>query len=298
MFIKSTSLIIPTKDRIISLKKFFFSIQNYISGFDEILVIDSSKKLIHDELNNYFKNYKNIKIFKSKPSSSIQRNIGIKKSNKINKFIMFCDDDILLEENSIENMDKFIYKNSKSIGYGFNLVEKKNLNFLEKIKRNNFFIKNQLYDLEPGIVCQNGWHTKLVNVEKDCNTMWLSTQACVYKSNFLNNISFDETLGTYSYLEDLFFSYELKKRGNLTLCSDAKYQHPNNIDRKDLKFGIKEVINRHKFVKKYNLDLYKFYITFLLKVLLIIGKIFILRLDLFPKLIGNIIGLILCIVKR
>ena len=298
MFIKSTSLIIPTKERVSSLKKLFFSIKDYISEFNEILIIDSSEKFTHESLIRNFKLYKNLKIFKSDPSSSVQRNIGMKNRNKNNKFIMFCDDDIVFEQNSIKIIDKFISNNLKSIGYGFNLIEKDKSDFLEKIKKNKFFIKNKLYDLEPGIVCQNGWHTKLVNVKKDCNTMWLSTQACVYQSSLLQNILFDETLGKYSYLEDLFFSYELHKRGSLSLCHEAKYFHLNNIDRKNIKFGIKEVVNRHKFVKKNNLVSYKFYITILLKILLNLVKVLTLRLNLLPKLIGNLIGLILCTIRR
>ena len=64
-----------------------------------------------------FSNFKNIKVFKSNPSISIQRNLGIKNYNKRNKFIMFCDDDILFEKNAIKNMDKFISQNPRSIGF-------------------------------------------------------------------------------------------------------------------------------------------------------------------------------------
>ena len=131
MFIKSTSLIIPTKERVSSLKKLFFSIKDYISEFDEILIIDSSEKFIHESLIEDFKLYKNLKIFKSEPSSSIQRNIGIKKSNKNNKFIMFCDDDIIFEKNSIEFMNRHIEKFSNHAGYGFNLIEPQKTNFFD-----------------------------------------------------------------------------------------------------------------------------------------------------------------------
>ena len=54
-------------------------------------------------------NNKKIKIFDSKPSTSIQRNIGLKNLIK-NKFIMFCDDDIVFNNKAILNMDKFIKK--------------------------------------------------------------------------------------------------------------------------------------------------------------------------------------------
>ena len=47
---------------------------------------------------------------------------------------MFCDDDILFEKNTMENMNKFIIKNPKLIGYGFNLIRKKTC-IIRKIKK-------------------------------------------------------------------------------------------------------------------------------------------------------------------
>ena len=100
------------------------------------------------------------------------------------------------------------------------------------------------------MVCKNGWHTKISNLKSDAETMWLSTQACIYKSNYIKNyLSFDRSLGKYSYLDDLFFSYKLSKKGKLSMCSRAKYLHPDNIERKNYNFGIKEIVNRYKFVK-------------------------------------------------
>ena len=129
MFIKFTSLIIPTKDRLSNLNKLIFSIGNYINEINEIIIIDSSSKKIHNKILHNFKNYKNIKVLKSKPSSSKQRNIGIKKFNKKNKFLMFCDDDVVFRKNSILNMNIFIKKNPNNLGYSFNLIQKNQLVF-------------------------------------------------------------------------------------------------------------------------------------------------------------------------
>ena len=297
MFIKFTSLIIPTKERLNNLKRLVNSVGNYINEINEIIIIDSSSKKIHTEIINYFKNFKNIKVLKSNPSASKQRNIGIKNFNKKNKFLMFCDDDIVFKKNSLFNMNKFIEKNAHNIGYGFNLIQKEKYSFFEKIKKNKFFINNGFYNTKPGVVCENGWHTKLINAKKDHSTMWLSTQACIYKTEFVNNILFDENLGKYSYLEDLFFSFELSKKGSLFISHNSQYTHPNDIQRNDLNFGIKEVVNRYKFVKKNNLKLFKFYLTILFKLLFNLIKIFSFNLNFVPKFLGNMFGLIICIIK-
>ena len=211
---------------------------------------------------------------------------------------MFCDDDIIFQKNSILNMDKFINEYPNNIGYGLNLLEKNKVNHLDKIKKSLFFMKYGFYHKNPGIVCENGWHTKISNIDKNYEVMWLSTQACIYHSKYINNIIFfDVNLGKYSYLEDLFFSYELSKKGTLGICYNATYLHPDNIERKNINFGIKEVLNRYKFVKKNNLNLLKFYITFFLKIFSTLIQILTFKINLIPKFFGNIIGIILCIIK-
>ena len=298
MFIEETTLIIVTKDRLNSLKRLLRSLDEHIEKFNEILIIDSSRDLIHENTIEEFSKYKNINIIKSEASTSLQRNIGIQRSNENNKYLMFCDDDIIFQKDSIINANKFINDNPNYIGYGLNLLEKNNKLFLDKLKKNLFFTKYGFYHKEPGKVCDNGWHTKVSNIDKDCQVMWLSTQVCIYHSAHIKNkILFDVSLGKYSYLEDLFFSYELSKKGLLGVCSNATYLHPDNIQRKNINFGVKEVLNRHKFVKKNNFNIFKFYITFILKILSTLIQIFKMKINLIPKFFGNIIGLILCLIK-
>lgn len=298
MFAHSTSLIIPTKDRYNYLIRFFKSLDKYVKEFNEIIIIDSSKESEFKKIKNKFNNFNNIRIIKSKPSISIQRNIGIKNFNKKNKFIMFCDDDILFKKNTMENMNKFIIKNPKIIGYGFNLIRKEKHGLIEKLKRSKIFKNFGLYHYNSGKVCQNGWHTKLENIKKDTYVEWLSTQACIYKSKLLKNKSlFDTSLGNYSYLEDLFLSFELSKAGKLKVCHTSKYLHPNDIDRNNFKFGIQEIKNRYKFVKNNNLNVYKFYLTTLIKLLYTFSLILSLRLNKIPKFLGNCYEVILCLTR-
>ena len=47
---------------------------------------------------------------------------------------MFCDDDIFFK-NSFLEMNKFIKENPKYIGYGFNLIERKNESLIDKLKK-------------------------------------------------------------------------------------------------------------------------------------------------------------------
>jgi len=298
MFTNNTSLIIPTRERIDYLKRFFSSLSDSVDSFNEILIIDSSPDETHNKIINIFLNYKNLKVIKCEPSTSIQRNVGIKNCKKTNKFLMFCDDDIVFEKNSILNMNNFIIANPNNIGYGFNLIENNESSFLEKIKKNNFLEKNGYYNKNPGVVCENGWHTKICNVKKDSYTMWLSTQACIYRTDIIKDKSFDSNLGKYSYLEDLFVSYELSRKGKLIICAESKYKHPNFVERKNFNFGVQEVVNRYKFVKKNNLNLIKFFITIIFKSMLSFLKILTGKFYFIPKFLGNCYGILLCILKN
>ena len=61
--------------------------------------------------------------------------------------------------------------------------------------------------------------------------------------------------------------------------------------RKSYRFGVQEVLNRYKFVKKYKLNKKKFLVTFILKIIFVLTQVLFLRLNLIPKLFGNFIGL-------
>ena len=97
MFTKETSLIIPTRNRVKYLKKTLNQLNKNEIEFSEIIVIDSSDAIFEkeiDEIKNFFK----IKLFKSNPSTYLQRNIGLDRMSKTNKFIMFLDDDIIFQK--------------------------------------------------------------------------------------------------------------------------------------------------------------------------------------------------------
>ena len=56
MFTNNTSLIIPTKERIDYLKRFFSSLEDLADFFNEILIIDSSSDEMHNEIIKFFLN--------------------------------------------------------------------------------------------------------------------------------------------------------------------------------------------------------------------------------------------------
>ena len=298
MFSNVTSLIIPTRNRPDYLKKTLNQINIQKISFREIIVVDSSNEEFKKEVVDLIKLY-DVKLFNSEPSTSVQRNIGIKNTNISSKFIMFLDDDIIFTDRMFYNMNKTITENLKDeniVGYGFNQISKKNnFNFIEKLKNNfilNFF---DLYPNKPGKVAKSGWQSKILNIEEDITVDWIYTTACIFKYEAIKSLRFDENFGGYSYLEDLEFSLNFfKSKKKIIISSDAKYFHPLSIDRSSFKFGIYEVRNRFKIIKKYNFSKSRFFIMTFVRTFLFILNIFILKKKYFYRALGNIYGVINC----
>ena len=290
------SIIIPTRNRYHKLIKTI----NYLSKnsffFREIIIVDSSDKKEGNikKLINEYKNLK-IKIIYSKPSISLQRNIGLNKVKKNSNYIMFLDDDVQFEKKSFTIMRDFLNSNKKYSGIGFNLIIKNTNQIFEKFKRAKIFQLLGVYDHSMGRVTVSGWHTKAINLKKDTVVEWLPTQAVIYKYNIIRKKRFNLNYGVYSYLEDLDFSYSIKN--NLIIHSKAKYSSNNIVKRDKFKFGEKEIINRFIFVRKFRLNSIKFGIG---TILLILRNFFVIVFEInnILRVLGNLKGIFRLLIKK
>tara|TARA_B100001175_G_C19403102_1_gene587300 strand:+ start:107 stop:1015 length:909 start_codon:yes stop_codon:yes gene_type:complete len=286
------SIIIPTRNRPKLLKKTLNNLSKNNFFFMEIIVVDSSNNNAFLDIKNFPFLRNKIKIYKSKPSISIQRNIGLKKVNKKSDYVMFLDDDVNFKQDAFKNMHKFLIKNKLYAGIGFNLIINEKF-FFEKIKKNKIFELFNVYNKNPGIVTSSGWHTKAINLNRNTEVEWLPTQAVIYKKKILKNFKFEELFGRYSYLEDLDFSYNISKIGKLIINYNAKYSSKNVVERNFFIFGLKEIVNRYLFVKKNKLNKVNFFFgTFFLLIKNIIF-IFINNYKFIYRFIGNILGILL-----
>lgn len=300
MFTKNTSLIIPTRNRYELLTRIIKQIYSLKINFNEIIIVDSSDIKDRRLIIKLKKKY-NFKLYFSKPSSSFQRNIGLKKKNSKNKFVMFLDDDVIFLKNAFKEMEKIIKKNKNNdmlVGFCFNQIENRKISLFEKIKTSKLLKKINLYSDLPGKVTNSGWHTKILNVKKDILADWAFTTASIYKAKMIENKFFTVSFGQYSYLEDLDFSLNVTKlKKKFLLSSKAKFKHPLNIDRSGFLFGKIEIINRYKIIKKYKLNTILFLINTFLRFFISFSKILILNLNSFKRALGNILSLINILVK-
>lgn len=301
MFTNYTSLIIPTRNRCSHLKNILIQIKSLKLIFKEIIVIDSSDRKFKKEIVKISKIFK-IKLYNSYPSISYQRNLGLNKAKKDAKYIMFLDDDIVFFKNAFINMDFRINKaeknNEQISGFGFNFIQKTRPSFLENIKHSKLSKYFNLYSDLPGIITKSGWQTKIMNLKKDIFTDWLYTCASIYKHKDIKNLRFILSFGRYSYLEDLDFCLNLKKKNSkLIVVANAKFCHPNFIERNSFDFGVTEIENRFSIVKRHNLKFNAFFIGVIIRSLISLFNFFTGRFNSINRFFGNIFGLTKCIHK-
>jgi hypothetical protein len=284
-------IIIPTKDRIKELKTTLSFLNNNNFFFKKIIIVDASNFQIKKEIKKTISNYNlDIELVDSKPSTCLQRNKGFNFLNN-DEYIMFLDDDNIFNLDAFYKMQIFLKTHKNFVGVAFNQVYNYRYNFFDKLKKNFIFNKIGIYSSENGGFSKSGWQSKFINFDQDSIVEWLPTRAVIYRVSEIKKIRFDENLGVYGYLEDLDFSLELKKRGNLMVCAGAKYTHDQSIDRPGFEFGKKEVKNRYYIVKKHRLNKSIFFLTLFFRIIMTFGKAITGDSNAIKRVLGNIIGI-------
>ena len=104
-------IIIPTRNRSDMLLNTIRELKKNIFFFKEIIVVDSSNKFHKSKIKNFKNKIKvKMKVYNSKPSISLQRNIGLDKVIKKRKYVMFLDDDLIFKKNAFKKMYSFVKK--------------------------------------------------------------------------------------------------------------------------------------------------------------------------------------------
>lgn len=295
MFTNKTSLIIPTKDRSDQIYNLINKIFKLKLNFQEIIIVDSSQS-VHSEKVKKTCLDNNIKYFHTKPSTAHQRNFGLSKIQD-NDLVMFMDDDVIFFDDTFKEMNNCIlekYTDQNIVGFGFNQIELKKNNIIEKLKTSKLIKYFEIYPSVPGKVAKSGWHSKILNLNSDVLGDWVFTTICLFKRKEIINYEFDETFGEYSYLEDLDFSLNLtSEKKKIYISSKAKFKHPYNIDRSNFKFGVIEMVNRYKIINKHKLSKKLFFIGFTLRLTLSLVRSLAFNKKYFLRFIGNIYSLLL-----
>jgi GT2 family glycosyltransferase len=103
---------------------------------------------------------------------------------------------------------------------------------------------------------------------------WLPSGASLFRREVFGKDIFDEFYQSYSYLEDLDFSYTISRAGRLAIVADAGFSHfPSPEGRVSARqFGRCEVRNRLYFVRKQGLSITRCYLGLAIRLAMSVGS--------------------------
>jgi len=164
----------------------------------------------------------NIELIKSEIASQVfQKSEGIKALNINDGWVLFLDDDVLIDSKAIEILaNQYIYndKYSQYVGFGFAIknINYRKLNFLSKYLLYVF----KLYSFRPGIITKSGHPQSYLHQNFDCDVSWLNGIS-LWRSDVLQTYVDNDLIVDHSSYEDVIFSYSLSKKYKLRFVSDA-----------------------------------------------------------------------------
>jgi glycosyltransferase involved in cell wall biosynthesis len=107
----SISVIIPTLNEAQYIGPLLESLQNQTKAALEIIVVDAHSK---DNTVQIVSKFKKTKLFYSKPSVALQRNIGAQKAS--GKLLVFLDADTTIPRQFLQKVDQYFSKNPTQLG--------------------------------------------------------------------------------------------------------------------------------------------------------------------------------------
>lgn len=267
------AFVVATKDRPEELRRLWRSLLAQTRRPDEVVVVDASAVPAPPPgrgTDAPFLRYLPVPI----ASGTRQRNLGVDAVGRDTDLVGFLDDDAVLDENAVAEMVRFFDQSGPDLGgAAFNLVNHPDLE-LADLKRTPFAEALGLYARRPGAVTASGFQTMIGAVEATVWTDWLPSGAAVWRREIFHGHRFDEWYSGYSYLEDLDFSYRVGRVYRLAVVGSARYRHlPAEGGRvSPYAFGVREVLNRVHFVRKYDeLSLAKCYAALAARLALSLG---------------------------
>ena len=177
---------------------------------NEIIVVDQTndvdlREKVKFVISKYSSELNILYIFQEVPSLTLARNTGCLYCS--NEIIIFSDDDITVQKNTLTNIYQIMSDSTISMIAGLDLNMRKDRNsFLGYILRRKSWFKRKQGHVTKAVY---GRFPKL-DVCCRVKTEWAMGYFFVVRKSLLNkwDIKWDENLISYAYAEDLLFSYD------------------------------------------------------------------------------------------
>tara|TARA_R110002020_G_scaffold24229_5_gene79935 strand:- start:893 stop:1834 length:942 start_codon:yes stop_codon:yes gene_type:complete len=235
------------------------------------------------------------------PSAAAQRNAGLDAVLPACDLVALIDDDLTLNPEAFEIACRAsVDLGDEFVGLGFNPTEEGAKVGYGALKATRLAKSLGLYSNRVGAITPSGWHTRLLFVNRVTEVDWLLSGAVVWRASAIGDLRFDEFFEEYSYLEDLEFSLQARRRGRFAILPEATYLHvPAEGGRKSrFWFGRIEIRNRYYIVKKHGLSRWRFWLGAGIRAAMTLGGALVGRGEDAGRLRGNLAEISSMIGKR
>ena len=214
------TILIATKDRPKELALLLESITKSTVLPSKLVIVFSGTDI--NQIVVKYTSILNIELIRSEVASQIfQKSKGVESLKFEKGWVLFLDDDVLIDTKTIEILvNKYIYndKYSKYAGFGLAIsgINYRDLNFLSRL----FLSVFKLYSSIPGTVTKSGHPQSYLNQKLNCDVLWLNGIS-IWRSDVLQTYVNSDLIVDHSSYEDVIFSYNLSKRFKLQFLSDV-----------------------------------------------------------------------------
>ena len=215
------AILIATKDRLNQLQNLLDSICQSSNLPNKVVIVYSGKDIT--SVANSFQKKINLELIYSPVASQMyQKSIGIKAVGNTNQWVLFLDDDVVLEVDTIEELYSEYLANpifKDFVGFGLSILNRSTRKISSFTLGILKFLK--LYSNAPGSVTKSGHAQSYLDHPVEIEVKWLNGIS-VWRSEVLFEYSVIQTDNTYSAYEDVNFSYRVSKNNRLLFAPKAK----------------------------------------------------------------------------
>ena len=287
---KQPVIIICTKDRPKDMCSLLDSIKIQTLKPSLIIIVDGSDNPI-DYILGPYKNLNLDYVQVRPPSLPKQRNVGISRLPDECDWVGFLDDDLVLEENSLEK----IMENSQNKNVSKELVGMAMI--INNCEYPKFSIARSILLMDSpkgGSFTLSGCPTMYRNTTDTVEVEWLSGGVTFWRKKIFNEFKFDEWFSGTGYMEDIDFSYRVSRKYSLASCGQARcfHYHHSTPNKKLKTLGSWQVTSWWYFADKMGFN--KLYVLWSLTGLALsnfLNGLFKFELPRLYKFTGNILGI-------
>jgi glycosyltransferase involved in cell wall biosynthesis len=241
------AFVVPTRNRRHDLFRMLSSIQEGTAHPSQIVIVDGGEELVADVAAAF----RDLPIEYQRvypPSLSQQRNAGMARLRPDITLAGYLDDDLVLEREAVAGMLRFWDAAGSDVGgAAFNIVS-------DRRPRATALKSVFLLDsARRGAVLRSGYNTMICPVTETLDVDWLFGGATVWRREVIREFAYDEWFAGTGYLEDLDYSYRVRKKYRLVVVAGARLDHLNWPIRREMNYtlGRWQAMNRNYFVRKH-----------------------------------------------